>query len=259
MPLRCIRHRHANAFGLHHAARRIALLLLSGLFLATTPALAALAHEVPFTAQSANDPTADHVSEAAQRFGIPENWIRSVMQTESAGDDTAISSAGAMGLMQVMPDTWAELRLRYALGDDPFAPRDNILAGTAYLREMLDRYGNIGAMLAAYNAGPARYDEYLSAGRSLPAETRAYVAALVPLLGGDSLPDGTANAAPSITDWREAALFVTSSGSSESASRLHGERDVVGTTIAPPAHANPLAPTPANALFPAMTALGGRP
>ncbi len=259
MPLRCIRHRHANALGLHHAARRIALLLLSGLFLATTPALAALAQEVPFTAQSANDPIADHVSEAAQRFGIPEHWIRSVMQAESAGDSTAISSAGAMGLMQVMPDTWAELRLRYSLGDDPFGPRDNILAGTAYLREMFDRYGNVGAMLAAYNAGPARYDEYLSSGRTLPAETRAYVAALVPLLGADPLADGIANAAPSVTDWREAALFVTSSGHTVSASRLHGDGNVVGTTIAPAAHVNPLAPAPADTLFPALTASGGRP
>lgn len=259
MPLRCIRHRYANALGLHHAARRIALLLLSGLFLATSPALAALAQEVPFTAQSANDPIADHVSEAAKRFGIPEHWIRSVMQAESAGDDIAISSAGAMGLMQVMPDTWAELRLRYALGDDPFAPRDNILAGTAYLREMLDRYGNIGAMLAAYNAGPARYDEYLSAGRSLPAETRAYVAALVPLLGGDPLPDGIANVASSVTDWREAALLVTSPNRSESAFGLHSDGNIVGTTIVPATHANPLAPAPADALFPGMTVSGGRP
>ncbi|TWG95898.1 Soluble lytic murein transglycosylase and related regulatory proteins (some containing LysM/invasin domains) [Mesorhizobium sp. J18] len=259
MPLRCIRHRYANALGLHHAARRFALLLLSGLFLATTPALAALAQEVPFTAQSANDPIADHVSEAAQRFSIPEHWIRAVMLTESAGDSTAISSAGAMGLMQVMPDTWAELRLRYSLGDDPFAPRDNILAGTAYLREMLDRYGNVGAMLAAYNAGPARYDEYLSAGRTLPAETRAYVAALVPFFGGDPLPDGIANVASSVTDWRETALFVTSPNRSASASGLHGDGNVVGTTIAPATHANPLAPAPADALFPAMTALGGRP
>lgn len=259
MPLRCIRHRHANVFGLHHAARRIALLLLSGLFLATTPAVAAMAQDVPFTAQSANDPITGHVSEAAQRFGIPEHWIRAVMQAESAGDDTAISSAGAMGLMQVMPDTWTELRLRYALGDDPFAPRDNILAGTAYLREMLDRYGNVGAMLAAYNAGPARYDEYLSAGRTLPAETRAYVATLVPLLGGDTLADGIANVAPSVTDWREAALFAASSGHTMSASGLHGDSNVVGMTIAPAGHANPLAPSSADALFPGMTASGGTP
>lgn len=259
MPLPCFRHCHAPAFGRSRAARRIALLFLSGLCFATTPAATAQAQDVPLTAQSANDPIADHVSEAAQRFGIPEHWIRAVMQAESAGDSAAISSAGAIGLMQVMPDTWAELRLRYALGDDPFLPRDNILAGTAYLREMLDRYGNVGAMLAAYNAGPARYDEYLSSARRLPAETRAYVAALVPLLGGGPLADGSANVASSVTDWREAALFVTSTGHSEPTSGLHGAGNVVGMTIAPAAHANPLAPALADALFPGLTARGGRP
>jgi hypothetical protein len=106
-----------------------------------------------------------------------------VLRVESAGDVRAISSAGAMGLMQVMPDTWAGLRSRHGLGRDPYDPRDNILAGTAYLREMWDRYGNVAAMLAAYNAGPGRYDEHLATGRTLPAETRAYVATLAPVLG----------------------------------------------------------------------------
>ncbi len=94
-----------------------------------------------------------------------------------------------MGLMQVMPDTWAGLRVRHGLGRDPYDPRDNILAGTAYLREMFDRYGNVGAMLAAYNAGPGRYDEHRATGRPLPAETRAYVAALAPILGGAAPSD----------------------------------------------------------------------
>ncbi|MFX9653434.1 lytic transglycosylase domain-containing protein, partial [Acinetobacter baumannii] len=86
---------------------------------------------------------------------------------------------------QIMPDTWAELRTRYGLGRDPYTPRDNILAGAAYLREMWDRYGDIGAMLAAYNAGPARYDEHRATGRPLPAETRAYVDFLAPALRGE--------------------------------------------------------------------------
>ncbi|MGN6921695.1 lytic transglycosylase domain-containing protein, partial [Neisseria sp. P0017.S008] len=86
---------------------------------------------------------------------IPAAWIIAVMHAESAGDLRDVSSAGAMGLMQVMPDTWADLRIRYALGHDPYHARDNILAGTAYLREMWDRYGNVAAMLAAYNTGPA--------------------------------------------------------------------------------------------------------
>ena len=70
-----------------------------------------------------------------------------------------------MGLMQIMPDTWTELRTRHRLGRDPYDPRDNILAGAAYLREMHDRYGSPG-FLAAYNAGPGRYEDYL-AGRPL--------------------------------------------------------------------------------------------
>lgn len=148
---------------------------------------------------------ATHITEASTRFGIPEPWIRAVLRAESAGNVQAVSAAGAMGLMQVMPETWAGLRARYGLGRDPFDPRDNILAGTAYLREMWDRYGNAGAMLAAYNAGPARYDEHRLAGHPLPAETRAYVAKLVPRLGGAAASDLATRESP---DWREAALFV---------------------------------------------------
>ena len=107
------------------------------------------------------------VAEAAQRFGIPERWIWAVMRVESGGRVRAVSSKGAMGLMQIMPATWADLRARHGLGADPFDPRDNILAGAAYLREMHDRYGAPG-FLAAYNAGPGRYDDYLSAGPSSP-------------------------------------------------------------------------------------------
>src|SRR3546814_5093658 len=101
------------------------------------------------------------IAEAARRYALPENWIRAVMRAESAGctelDGRPITSpAGAMGLMQLMPETWAELRQRHGLGIDPYAPRDNILAGAAYLREMVDRFGVPGAF-AAYHAGPARY------------------------------------------------------------------------------------------------------
>lgn len=258
MPLPCIWHRQARAFGRHHAARRIAFLLLSGLFLATSAA-AARAQNAPSVTQTTSDTIAAHVAEAAERFSIPEHWIRAVMQAESAGDRSAISSAGAVGLMQVMPDTWTELRLRYGFGSDPFAPRENILAGTAYLREMLDRYGNIGAMLAAYNAGPARYDEYVSTGRDLPAETRAYIAALVPLFGGEPLPHDLANASPSVSDWREAGLLVMSVSSRETAPGLNGERHASGTLAAPTSHHNPLVPAQPDALFPVRTSQGARP
>jgi soluble lytic murein transglycosylase-like protein len=132
----------------------------------------------------ARDPYGRYIAEAAQRFAIPERWIREVMRVESAGRPRAVSRAGAMGLMQIMPGTWADLRRAHGLGADPFRPRDNILAGAAYLRQMYDRYRSVRLMLAAYNAGPGRTDQHIRAGRQLPAETRAYLAALVPALSG---------------------------------------------------------------------------
>ncbi|WP_121062018.1 lytic transglycosylase domain-containing protein [Chachezhania antarctica] len=196
------------ASGRFGARGRMLLLLLSGLFIPVTATQPLLAQtDAPDHAIAAH-PYAAQVTEASQRFGIPTTWIMAVMRAESAGDLRAVSSAGAMGLMQVMPDTWAGLRIRHGLGHDPFEPRDNILAGTAYLHEMWDRYGNVAAMLAAYNAGPARYDEYRLADRPLPAETRAYVAALAPVLLGEPSSGGTVAAARPL-DWREAAIFIS--------------------------------------------------
>ncbi|KRQ16231.1 lytic transglycosylase domain-containing protein [Bradyrhizobium manausense] len=120
--------------------------------------------------------------EASRRFALPEHWVRAVLQVESNGNAGAVSSRGALGLMQIMPQTWVELSTRYDLGANPFDPHDNILAGAAYLREMLDRFGPEG-FLAAYNVGPKRYETYLSTGRPLPLETTIYVARLVRLIG----------------------------------------------------------------------------
>nr|WP_199257876.1 lytic transglycosylase domain-containing protein [Paracoccus binzhouensis] len=171
----------------------------------------AIANTEPVPAQIASHLHGAFIAEAAQRFGIPAPWIVEVMRAESANDPRAVSHAGAMGLMQVMPGTWAALRARHGLGDDPHDPRDNILAGTAYLREMWDRYGTIAAMLAAYNAGPGRYDDYLETGRALPAETRAYVAALAPLLSSGSASEAQLVRQNLPPDWRDAALFVVRS------------------------------------------------
>src|SRR5690349_10976066 len=122
----------------------------------------------------------EHISEASRRFDIPEEWIRAVMRVESGGRSTMdgrpiISRAGAMGLMQVMPGTYEDLRVRHGLGSDPYNPRDNILAGTAYLREMYDQFGAPG-FLGAYNCGPACYADYMAGIRRLPSETRNYIA-----------------------------------------------------------------------------------
>src|SRR6185295_12658225 len=78
--------------------------------------------------------------------------------------------------------TYEELRMRHRLGDDPYDPHNNILAGTAYIREMYDRFGAPG-FLAAYNAGPNRLDDYLGGGGPLPDETMNYVASIAPRLG----------------------------------------------------------------------------
>ena len=223
MPARRLSTSHRSAHGRHHAARRMALFLLSGLILAASATGAAHAQSAPIARPAAVDPYATHITAAAQRFAIPERWIRAVLRAESAGDVRAISSAGALGLMQVMPDTWAGLRVRYRLGRDPYDPRANIMAGAAYLREMWDRYGNVAAMLAAYNAGPGRYDEYLATGRTLPAETRAYVAALAPILGGAAATEPPSSAPSPPPDWRESPMFVTRSTDAQTAPALPAE------------------------------------
>lgn len=141
------------------------------------------------------------IAEASQRFSIPTRWIKAVILAESNGDPRAVSPKGAMGLMQLMPETWDELRDQYGLGAAPFDPRTNILAGTAYLKAMQDRFG-YPALFAAYNAGPGRYEDHLRTGKPLPAETRAYVARIAEMLadaggfaphGTISLPTGTRN------------------------------------------------------------------
>ena len=120
------------------------------------------------------------IAEASSRFGIPAPWIEQVMRAESGGRTMLggrpiRSRAGAIGLMQLMPATWAELRARLALGNNPDDPRDNILAGTLYLRLMYDRFGYPG-LFAAYNAGPGAYAAYLAGRRALPRETLVYLA-----------------------------------------------------------------------------------
>jgi hypothetical protein len=144
------------------------------------------------------DPWGPYITKAAARFDVPERWIREVMRVESSGQmyqggKLTTSHAGAMGLMQVMPGTYEELRLRHGLDDDPFDPHDNIMAGTAYIREMYDLYGSPG-FLAAYNAGPRRFEDYAIRNRGLPNETRRYVAKIAPYIA-DHRPNRESEAA----------------------------------------------------------------
>ncbi len=126
-----------------------------------------------------SDPWGPWIREASRRFDVPERWIREVMRQESGGRAGATSPVGAMGLMQVMPGTYRELQRRHDLGDDPYHPYDNLMAGTAYVRQMYELYGS-PAFLAAYNAGPRRLENYLYNNQGLPAETRNYVARVGP-------------------------------------------------------------------------------
>ena len=130
-----------------------------------------------------------YIHEASQRFSVPENWIRAVIRIESGGRTTLagqpmISNAGAMGVMQLMRDTYNEMADEHDLGANPFDVRDNILAGTAYLRVLYQHYG-YPFLFAAYNAGPGRLEDHLKHGHALPAETRAYVKGAVQVVAAN--------------------------------------------------------------------------
>jgi len=146
------------------------------------------------------------ITRASRRFGVPETWLRSVMEAESGGRTMQAagrpitSVAGAVGVMQLMPETYAEMRGEYGLGRDPYEPHDNIIAAAAYLRWLFGRYG-YPTMFAAYNDGPGNLEQRLIDGRMLPLETQLYVASItgsgaVVRVGGRSIakftrPDGT--------------------------------------------------------------------
>tara|TARA_R110000824_G_scaffold24090_4_gene85375 strand:- start:5579 stop:6337 length:759 start_codon:yes stop_codon:yes gene_type:complete len=228
-----VRNAHCRtSAGRHQTVRFVALFFLSGLLSGAAMPSVTVAQRAS-TDRPVTDPYAAHIAEASQKFGIPERWIRAVMQVESAGRVRAVSHAGAMGLMQIMPDTWAGLRVRHRLGSDPFDPHDNILGGTAYLREMYDRFGSPG-FLAAYNAGPGRYEDHLATGRALPRETRAYMATLLPMIGLASSND-TTTIVPAPPDWREAPLFVERLNSSSTAYPMQEERRTSDIPPTPPA------------------------
>jgi soluble lytic murein transglycosylase-like protein len=117
-------------------------------------------------AQEAYD---DLIKEAAATYGLDVNLIRAVMRAESSFNPLVVSPAGAQGLMQIMPALAQELGVT-----DPFDPRQNIMAGARYLRQLLDAHkGNVKLTLASYNAGPGNVARY----KGIPPfrETRDYV------------------------------------------------------------------------------------
>ncbi len=113
------------------------------------------------------------VSGAGARNQIDPDFIRSVIKAESGFHQNAVSRKGALGLMQLMPGTAAEMGIT-----NPFDPRSNVEGGTKYLRDLLVRYNfDVNKALAAYNAGPKRVDQY----HGIPPyyETQAYIARII--------------------------------------------------------------------------------
>jgi soluble lytic murein transglycosylase-like protein len=129
-----------------------------------------------FDAVEARHAYDDIVDDAARTYDLDPHMIKAVMQTESAFDATAVSPVGAVGLMQLMPGVAAELGVTDALD-----PRQNIMAGAKYLRQLLDSHkGNVSLALASYNAGPGNVAKY----RAIPPfkETRDYVKRVTAIL-----------------------------------------------------------------------------
>jgi Transglycosylase SLT domain len=200
---------------------------------------------VPQNVSSTIDRWAAYIAEAAQRFARPEAWVRAVMQAESRGAADATSTAGAIGLMQIMPDTYAELRARYGLGANAYDPHDNIIAGTAYMSEMIELFG-VPNFLAAYNAGPARLEDHLRRGRPLPRETQRYLAQIGELPVG-ALPPGELPAPQSLPFLTAAPNAPRSSPqmTSGSASALR----TIGAPMDEPQHRRPKKIAAPNELF----------
>lgn len=139
------------------------------------------------------------IDQASKRVGLPAIWIEAIMIEESGGrtmlaENTPItSSVGAMGLMQLMPETWREMRQIYNLGNDPYDPHDNIMAGAAYLRALYWEYGYPG-LFAAYNDGPQMIEAHRKLNQMLPAETSKYIVDIAAILQTAAQRGGTGKA-----------------------------------------------------------------
>jgi soluble lytic murein transglycosylase-like protein len=170
------------------------------------PTLSAFDTEQKLSYGALMDRWSPTIAVAAKRYRVPATWIRAVMQVESGGrtmiapGKPIVSSAGAMGLMQLMPETYERMRAQERLGRDPFDPHDNIFAGAAYLRALRAKYG-YPTMFAAYNDGPGHLDQRLANAQLLPLETQNYLVSNTATLNGQhghaenmarlTRPDGT--------------------------------------------------------------------
>jgi hypothetical protein len=167
------------------------------------------------------------VAKASKRFAVSEAWIRAVMRMESGGRTMIAegrpitSTAGAMGIMQLMPQTYENMRRAYGLGSDPYDPSDNVLAGTAYLRILQKAYG-YPMMFAAYNDGPAMLAAHDSANQPWPAETVNYVAGITAILSG-GVPGRTGGATVKLTRPDGTAVMIDAAAVMSVRAALPGE------------------------------------
>jgi soluble lytic murein transglycosylase-like protein len=148
----------------------------------------------------------DLIVENATHHSLHPDFVRAVIQAESAFNPRARSVKGAMGLMQLMPGTAAEYRVTNA-----YDPAQNIRAGVAYLKSLLTRFGNdVSLALAAYNAGPGAVEKY---GRAVPPykETRNYVSKIRASTGASAAPDGPKRIVRTVemVDGREVVRWTT--------------------------------------------------
>lgn len=150
----------------------------------TAPARPSLPGLIPEKSPSVKDGDwRSRISDLAEKYGVDENLVRAVIRMESGGKTDALSSKGAMGIMQLMPATAKMLGV-----EDPYDPVQNLEGGIKYLSQMSDKYdGDLEKTLAAYNAGPGRVDSY--GGIPPFAETQHYVKTILALYrkksGGD--------------------------------------------------------------------------
>jgi soluble lytic murein transglycosylase-like protein len=145
----------------------------------------------------------DLIVEHAQLNGVRADLVRAVVQVESAYNARATSPKGAMGLMQLMPATAKQFGVI-----NPYNPTENVRAGVAYLRQLLDRYDNNEELaLAAYNAGPGAVDKY---GETIPPyrETRNYVTKINKIAGVKQVPGSKIYQVTRIIDGREVVFFT---------------------------------------------------
>ena len=167
---------------------------------------------------------------AGQRFNVDPNLLRAVFQTESGGSfGTPDSSAGAMGGMQVMPQTYATVAQRYGLGSDPRNPVNNVMAGAAVLSENLGQYGNVPDALRAYNAGsPSRWNN---------PQTAAYVgkvaAAYAPLASSSSSPSGAPDSSGSMSAANPPGSYQVASANTGTATDAMPDPDAPPATLSP--------------------------